>query len=173
MDAAARLTSRAMTLAERVDLKNRLARFQIDDATCHNLRQLKLLKGDGLEPIVSKFYTYLHEFPETHAMLKGHDEDRLRRSQKVHWTRMLNCEFDRRYVHSCLLVGLAHYNAKIPPQSYIASYSFLQAEMFREIIRAHKPAELAALSVSLGKVIMLDMSISLNAYILDAMALKI
>ncbi|MBP7649633.1 MAG: hypothetical protein KA085_19360 [Phenylobacterium sp.] len=172
MDGADRMTDRAMRLAERVDLEGRLARFQIDGSTQTNLRQLKVLKGGGLETIVAHFYEYLHRFPETQTLLKGHDEDRLRHRQKEHWTHLFNCEFDRRYVHSCLLVGLAHYHARVSPHTYIAAYSFFQSELLRAAIKLHTPAEVEALAISIGKVIMLDMSIALNAYILDAVSMK-
>lgn len=173
MDRARRLADRATRLAERVDLRNRLARFQIDEATKANLRQLKVLHGDGLDAVVVKFYQYLHSFPETTALLSGYDEARLRRSQKAHWMRLLHCEFDQRYVQSCLTIGLVHYDVKVPPQTYIAAYSYFQAELLRAIRKSQTPLEFEASSISLGKVIMLDMSIALNAYILDAMALKL
>ncbi|MDO8379355.1 protoglobin domain-containing protein [Phenylobacterium sp.] len=172
MDDAARMTDRAMKLAERVDIDGRLARFQIDGSTQTNLRQFKLLRSGGLDPVISRFYEYVHRFPETQAMLKGHDEDRLRQRQKEHWRRLLSCEFDRSYVHSCLLVGLAHYHARVSPHTYMAAYSFFQAELLRSAMKLHTPAEMEALSISIGKVIMLDMSIALNAYILDAVSMK-
>lgn len=173
MDSASRMTDKAMKLAGRVDLKARLARFQIDGSTRNNLRQLKLLHEDGLDPIVAKFYDYLHRFPETHDLLKGHDEERLRMRQKAHWLRLFRCEFDHAYVHGCLVVGLQHFNARVPPQTYIAAYNFFQAELFRTMTAQHTPVEFEALAISVGKVIMLDMSISLNAYMLDAMALRV
>lgn len=173
MDGVARMTERAMKLAERVNLKSRLAHFQIDGSTQTNLRHLKLLQADGLDPIIARFYDYLRQFPETREMLEGHDEERLRRSQKAHWMRLFRCDFDREYVRSCLMVGLTHYHARIPPQTYISAYSFFQAEMLRSVIKSHSHSEFEALSISIGKLIMMDMSIALNAYILDAMALKL
>lgn len=173
VDAVTRMTDRAIKLAERVNLKNRLAQFQIDGSTQTNLRQLKVLQGDGLDPIIARFYEYLRGFPDAQEILKGHDLERLRLSQKAHWMRLFRCEFDRHYVRSCLMIGLAHYHARIPPQLYIASYSFFQAELLRSVMKAHSHTEFEALSISIGKVIMMDMSVALNAYILDAMALKV
>lgn len=172
MDGAARMTDRAMKLAQRVDLESRLSRFQIDGSTRTNLGQLKVMRNGGLETIIAHFYEYLRRFPETQALLKGHDEDRLRHRQKEHWTHLFSCDFDQRYVHSCLMVGLAHYQARVAPHTYIAAYSFFQSELLRAAIKLHTPAEVEALSISIGKVIMLDMSIALNAYILDAVSMK-
>lgn len=172
VDSASRMMDRAIKLAGRVDLKARLARFQIDGSTKSNLGQLKLPTTDGLDSIVARFYEYLHHFPETHELLKGHDEERLRVRQKAHWMQLLRCDFDQNYVHSCLVVGLQHFHARVPPQTYIAAYSYFQSELLRKIMSMHTPMEFEALSISVGKVIMLDMSISLNAYMLDAMAMK-
>ena len=172
MDQATRMAERAMKLSRKIDLDARLARFQIDRTTQANLRQSNLGQSAALDGIVAKFYDYLHRFPENNAILDKTNEEKLKLSQKRHWSRLLNCDLDSQYVHNTLLIGMAHFNAKVPPQSYISSYSFFQAELFRTIIRSYSHMEFEALSISTSKVIMLDMSIALNAYLLDAMAIK-
>jgi hypothetical protein len=172
VDGAAQLLGRASSLAERVDLGARLARFQIDGTTRTNLSRLHLLQTDKMDIILAQFYRYLHQFPESDSLLKGHDEGRLRLRQKAHWQRVFRCEFDRAYVRNCLMIGLAHFHAKIPPQTYMAAYSFFHSELLRAVIDSHSSEESTILAISIGKVVMLDMSIALNAYLLDALALR-
>lgn len=172
MDHAGRLAERAVALAKRIDLDARLARFQIDEVTRANLRQSGLGQSGALEGILIRFYEYLHRFPETAHILEKTREEQLRRNQMVHWSALLSGEIDQVYVTRSLLIGMAHFNAKVSTQSYIAAYSFFQTELLRAIMRTFNHAEFEALSISIGKVIMLDMSIALNAYVLDAMAVR-
>jgi hemoglobin-like flavoprotein len=171
VDQATKLTQRAAYLARRVDLQARFARFQIDSTTKANLHQLIPLLTKEIDQIIVRFYNYLEQFSETRDILKGHDIARLRLSQRRHWLRLFSCELDNDYVHSALLIGLAHYHRQVAPQTYLAAYSFFQSELLRTIISRHNSLEAAALSISINKLIMLDVSITLNAYLIDAFAI--
>jgi Protoglobin len=168
VDHATQLTKRAADLARRVDLNARFARFQIDGTTKDNLREAMPFLTKELDGIISRFYAYLEQFSDTHEILKGHDIARLRESQKRHWLRLFSCELDNDYVHGALLIGLAHYHRQVAPQTYIAAYSFFQGELLKAIIGGHNPADAAALSSAIVKLVMLDVSITLNAYLIDA-----
>jgi hypothetical protein len=165
-----RVLERAASMAQRVDLRARLARFQIDGSTKENLSRLQALQSDRLDLILVRLYRFLHQFPDLHDLLKGHDEQRLRLRQKAHWEQVLRCDFDRDYVRSCLMIGLTHFHAKIPPHSYMAAYGFFQGELLRAVAETHSLADSQKLAISIGKVLMLDMSLTLNAYFLDALA---
>jgi len=168
VDHAIQKTQRAADLVGRVDLNARFARFQIDGTTKDNLRKAMPFLTKELDRIISRFYSYLEQFPDTHEILKGHDTVRLRESQKRHWLRLFSCELDNDYVHSALLIGLAHYHSQVAPQTYIAANSFIQCELLRAVIGHYNSLDAAALSGSINKLVMLDVSITLNAYLIDA-----
>ena len=170
VDEATRQTQRAMDLARRVNLETRLTRFEIDEATLTNLRLFTPTVLSHIDRVVIRFYEYLDRFAEARDILRGHDIDRLRQQQKRHWLRLLAGDFAGDYVSSTLMIGLAHFHARVPPHVYIASYSFFMGELLRIASESSIGYEFKAISLSVNKVIMLDMSIVLNAYMLDSFA---
>jgi hypothetical protein len=168
MDEITLRTQRAMDLARRLNLQARLSRFEIDDTTIHNLRLFSPVLQSHLERIVIHFYEYLDRFPEARAILKDHDIERLREKQKRHWLQLLSGDFGGSYINGTLMVGLAHFTARVPPHIYIASYSFFLNELHRLCESARPGHDFHAINASISKVIMFDMSISLNAYMLDS-----
>lgn len=172
MDEATRLTQKAMQLSKRVEISARLARFEIDGTTRNNLAAVMPTLVAGIDRIIVRFYEYLDHFPETRLLLAGHDIGRLRQRQKHHWLRLFSCDFTEDYVHSSLLIGFAHFHARVPPHIYIAAYSFFLTDLLRVVGNTHKGLDLAAATTSISKVVMLDMSIALNAFLLDALSGK-
>jgi len=173
MDKFAQMTRQAMTLAKKVDLEARLARFEINDTTRENMLFISPMLVEHMDRAISAFYVYLNKFPETRAMLKDRDMDILKSRQKFHWERVLRCEFDLDYVFRCMMVGIVHLRAKVSPQTYMAGYSFFSTELLTVISKSHQGMNFDAAASAVNKLIMFDMSVVLDAYWLNAVMRKI
>jgi hypothetical protein len=169
VDDITRQTQRAMDLARRINMAERLARFDIDESTRKNLQLFLPTVHNHIDRVIIRFYEYLGRFPETRNILNGHNINRLREHQKLHWIQLLSADFGGGYVNGTLLIGLSHFNARVPPHVYIASYSFFMSEMLKLAATSTQGYSFQAISASINKVVMMDMSIVLNAYLLDSL----
>lgn len=157
-----------MALAKRIDLDARLARFEIDETTKANLRLFAPILLGSIDRIVANFYAYLDRFPETRGLLKGHNVPILREKQKRHWLGLLSGEFGGDYINRSLNIGLAHFNARVPPHVYIAAYNFFINELMKIHGGSNQGFDSRSIGISVNKAVMFDMSIVLNAYMLDS-----
>lgn len=166
------LKRRSELLASRVNIADRLNRFDFDETTRRNLEMFQRDLGDRLDKLIYEFYEYAERFPDTRKILSGRDVALLKSRQREHWLRLLSGNIDFTYVTSATLVGLVHYDVKLPPHVYISSYNFFMSELIRVAGEVRSGYELQAIAISIGKAIMLDMSLVLNAYFLDSLSAK-
>ena len=150
-------------------MEERLARFEIDHNTKANLVLFRPVLDAHIERTVIHFYNYLDQFPETRSLLKGRNIELMREKQKLHWKALLSGDFGAGYLHNTVMIGLVHFDCRLPPHLYMAAYSFFMSEMLR-IGSAELGYGFQAIAISINKVIMMDMSIVLNAYFLSALA---
>ena len=169
MNWATRWGPEVQVLAAKIDLNQRLLRFGITPVTRDNLRHVLPILSQHLVGITSRFYDFMRRFPEAQRVFDRHDTDRLRKRQQEHWYGLLACEFDQAYLLNALGVGHAHYHAKVPPSLYMAGYNFVVTDLLRLVAVEFKGGDIAAASASISRVVMLDMSLALTAFMLDSL----
>ncbi|MBP7670316.1 MAG: hypothetical protein KA106_03540 [Ferrovibrio sp.] len=161
--------SEVKLLADRIDLGKRLVRFGITATTRQNLRLVQPILSQHLVGITGRFYDFIHRFPEAQSILMPHDSTRLRQSLHRHWLVVFDCQFDRDYLVEALGVGHAHYRAKVPPTLYMAGYNFFLGDLLRLAALEFKGGDMAAATASISRVINLDMSLALTAFLVDTL----
>ncbi len=156
-------------LAAKIDLDQRLLRFGITPVTRDNLRQVLPIMSGHITGITSRFYDFMRRFPEARRVLERHDSERLRKRQHDHWLMLFSCSFDQTYLLNALAVGHAHFHAKVPPALYMAGYNFVATDLLRLVATEYKGGEMAAATASITRVVNLDMSLALSAFMLDSL----
>jgi len=151
-------------IAATIDIEPLLARFQVDGLTKANLAKFVPILTKDIDKYATRFYEFIRYFPELRAILADHDIAKLRLAQTSYWARLFKCQFDLAYVRSSVLIGVVHRRIGLPPSLYLAGYSFFQNELYRTVGTALKPLDFVALSISINKVIALDVAIALHAF---------
>lgn len=169
MDSVPRWGQDILGLADKIDLEQRLQRFGITPMRRDNLRLVQPVLNQHLFGIAARFYDYIHRFAEARRILAQHDTDALRRKQGDHWEAVFACRFDRDYLVNALGVGHAHFRAKVPPHLYMAGYNFFMSDLLRLVAVEYKGSDMAAATSSISRVVMLDMSLALNAFMIDSL----
>jgi len=82
---------------------------------------------------------------------------------------VVTARLDNSYLMDSLAIGFAHFRARIPPHLYMAGYNFFMSDLLRLVSTEFRGTEMAAATTAITKVCMLDMSIALNAYMLNIM----
>lgn len=164
LDSKLYLAQKAANITTTIDLDALLARFQIDGITKENLAKFMPLLMKDMDKHATRFYDYIRHFTELQSFLANHDIEKLRRAQTSYWTQLFRCQFNLAYVHSAVLIGLTHRKIGLPAYLYLAGYNFFQNELYRTVSATLKPLEFVALSISINKVIAVDIAIALHAY---------
>jgi hypothetical protein len=164
-----RRSQRVLNLAAKIDLEERLIRFGISGDTRENLRLFKPTLLANIGNVTNRFYDNLNNFLETSTLLNKRNISMLKAKQMRYWIRLLSSHRGKDYVEESIMVGIVHYNARIPPHIYIASYSFFLSELFRVSGKANPGYDFQAIAISVSKMIMFDMSLVLNAYWMESL----
>jgi signal transduction histidine kinase len=121
--------------------------------------------ADGM---VHVFYDHMLAFPQTAEFLQDPElVKRLKAAQRKHFVQLCTGPYDAAYFESRLRVGLAHARIHLPPHLYLGGY-LVQISYVREQFadKFHDdPAMADACTASIGKIIMLDISLATDAYI--------
>ncbi len=132
------------------------------------LAELREFGRKHVDSFVEDFYRHLLRFEGTRKFLDGEERiARLKRTQRAYFLRMLRGNFDQEYFESRLAVGDAHQRIDMPPEWYIGAFA-LYLRLFIDRLFAEfgdDPPHLAALLKAVTKVIFLDMSLAIDAYI--------
>jgi signal transduction histidine kinase len=149
--------------------KRRMAFLELGPEDEARLSEIQEFARAHVDEIVESFYAHLWKFEETRLIL-GDDAQvaRLKGLQRSYFLRMLEGRFDADYFESRLRVGDAHQRINLEPRWYLGTFH-LYLRLLIEKLRDHYArdmAHFAALITSLSKVIFLDMSLAIDAYIL-------
>lgn len=121
-----------------------------------------------VDEIVEDFYRHLTRFEETRQFLGSPERiARLKQTQRQYFLRMLEGRFDPQYFESRLHVGDAHQRIDMPPEWYLGAFA-LYLRLLIQRLRAHyqhDPDRLCEIIQTLTKVIFLDASLAIDAYI--------
>ena len=148
--------------------RRRLEFFELgsEDEAC--LDELRAFVRAHVDEIVEVFYAHLASFEETRALL-GDDAQvaRLKKLQRAYFLRFAEGSLDADYFESRLRVGAVHARIDLKPHWYLGTYGLylrLLIDRLGEHYRAD-PDRLRALVGALSKVIFLDVSLGIDAYI--------
>lgn len=169
MDELENQTNELRLMAERISLEARKLRFEITPLTTDNLKLVYPVFTQHNAGIVHRFYAFIMRFPEAARLLQGKNLDGLKFRQQRHWETVVTARFDGSYLVDSLTIGFAHFRARIPPHLYMAGYNFFIGDLLRLVSTEFRGTEMAAATTAITKVCMLDMSIALNAYMLNIM----
>ncbi|MFQ5789584.1 MAG: protoglobin domain-containing protein [Acidobacteriota bacterium] len=136
------------------------------------LREAHALIHPHVDTIVERFYSYLLSHRHTRALLTATPGllERLKKTQTRYFLELTSGRYDLAYFENRLGVGLAHERIGLSPEWYLGAYNkylhivndVLSLAMGRDYERFFNTW------VSLSKVIFLDMSLAIAAYIFSS-----
>jgi signal transduction histidine kinase len=153
-----------------LDVDERATRLSFLGLGAVEIDRLRALRGfveEIADDLVDRFYEQLDRYEQTRSLLQDPDlVVRLKAAQRAHLISLTSGEFDAAYIESRLRVGMAHARIGLEPQWYIGAY-MTQLDILYEGLfeRCEDRAELAASISVLTKVVMLDIELSIDAYI--------
>ncbi|TAJ28695.1 MAG: PAS domain S-box protein, partial [Nitrospirae bacterium] len=132
------------------------------------LKSLQPLMAQHVDELVGAFYRHLLQFEETRALLT--DElitTRLKDAQKRYLLSLVTGPYDRPYMEGRLRIGEVHERIGLTPQWYLGAYA-LYLNLLHPLIFKYfrdKPDQCQFLRITLTKVVFLDISLVIEAYI--------
>lgn len=130
------------------------------------MKRVRPIFHSSLDDIIRGFYYHILSFPEGRKILSDPDViARLPERQKSHWITLFSCKFDDIYAKNAINIGKVHFKNKVSPYVYISGYNYFQCELIKAVsAECRGDADLAAMLMSIAKVISLDMDLALSAY---------
>ncbi len=157
-------------LEEPIDLTARLAFLSLGDQDRVHLAAISRRMSRDSDAFVEQFYAHLFRFEETAQFLRDPQlVASLKQRQKAHLESMLAAHWDEAYLARHLRVGDAHAQVGINPHMFLGAYNQYLQFCFRRL--AAPNAEMQAFAeqmLSLLKVVLLDIGLSLDAYFQQA-----
>lgn len=150
--------------------ERRLAFLGIDKRDHERLAELVPVVESVAEGVIERFYEYILGFREATASLGDTDLVRLKRAQRDHLVSLVSGPYDAAYFESRVRVGLAHARISLAPQWYLGGYGVQIRYLMRELFARYggEPDRLIGWIGSLLKVILLDIELTMEAYISGA-----
>ncbi len=148
-------------------LERRLAFLELADDDARRVRSLAPRLAAGLDRFVEDFYRHLFAFEETARLLDAPGRvGRLKELQKSHFESLLLDSWDEAYVERRHRVGQAHADAGVEPQFFLGAYYQYLQYCLRSLSAAVAggPEGESETFLSLVKVVMLDIGLTLDAY---------
>ncbi len=153
------------------EVRKRKDYLEITEEDEKNLRDAHEHLQDYTQAIVDRFYEYLLSHPHTSAILsKPGLIERLKGLQRSYFSELTAGDYDIRYFENRLKVGRTHDRVGLAPEWYLGAYNkYLQiaSDVLSRAFKDDHERYLRAIA-SLTKIIYLDMSLALDAYILSA-----
>ena len=162
-----------LVLTER-ELQKRKRYLEITPEDEERLRAVHEYLVPHLDEMVDRFYDYLLAHQETRRILTA-TPDRLenfRGIQRQYFLDLTSGRYDLAYLEDRLRVGLAHQRIGVSPEWYLGAFNQYReiAAHVLELAIGSDPAHRYRTLSSLNKVISLDMSLAIDAYIYSAQA---
>ncbi|MEE9218424.1 MAG: protoglobin domain-containing protein [Acidobacteriota bacterium] len=153
------------------EVRRRRAFFEVDTEDERRLRAAERRLSGRLDEIIDRFYEFLLSQPHTRELLATPGlVQRLKGIQRRYFLELMSGCYDRAYFENRLRVGLAHCRFGLSPQWYIGTYRKFAQIVTRMLEESFGPEREEFLRTvrSLHKLISLDMSLAIDAYILLA-----
>jgi signal transduction histidine kinase len=148
-------------------LATRRAFLQITEEDCERVRALGQAFRSFGDEFVEQFYAHLFSFPSTSAFLQDPElVARLRGLQKQYFQNLLEANLGADYVASRRRIGQAHAEVGLEPQWFLGAFNQYIQHCFSYFaaIPGQELGHYAAGTLSLMKLILLDIGLSLDAY---------
>lgn len=156
---------------DEVNLDRRLAFLELSDDDRKRLAEIAPALRRMAPEFVETFYAHLLRFPETAAFLQDeHLVERLKTMQRDHLESMLDAGWDDAYVARRGRVGDAHAQVGIRPHIFLGAYYQYLQFCCRALAPDKDPTQRQFVErmLSLLKVVLLDVGLTLDAYFLQA-----
>jgi signal transduction histidine kinase len=154
------------------DLQRRLAFMDLNSDDSQRVRRLLPLFQESREEFVEAFYRHLFSFEETAKFLQQPElVARLKEAQCQHFETMLGASWDQEYLDRRLRIGDRHAEVGIEPQWFLgAYYQYVQFSIryFSKLATTLTPQDATEHLLSLLKVVLFDIGVSLDAYFMHA-----
>lgn len=153
--------------------------MKLDVASCERIARLKPVIDRETPLGLDLFYAQVQSTPETARFFSSPDHmQRAKSAQAAHWLAISAGEFDARFAANVQRIGLTHARIGLDPRWYIGGYALLLEHLIKAILREMWPKGLirrnkdaaaaddaAATVAALVKAAMLDMDLSMSAYL--------
>jgi len=152
-----------------LDRAGRLAFLQIDDETCHILREFREVLAPHMDALLDDFYRHVRANPAVAALFASPERmEHARAMQKKHWLHSVFAgNFDDRYFLNVTEIGKIHQRVGLEPRWYTAGYCFVLNKVFELAAHAYRkrPEKLAQVLAAVNKAAYLDMDLATSVYI--------
>jgi signal transduction histidine kinase len=154
------------------ELHKRKRYLEITSEDEQRLRAVHEYVVPHLDEMVDRFYDYLLAHEETSRLLMASSGrlEKLREIQKQYFLDLTCGRYDVAYLEDRVKVGLAHQRIGLSPEWYLGAfnkYREIAADVL-ELALGRDPAHCRRVLHSLNKVISLDMSLAIDAYVYSA-----
>ena len=140
---------------------------EIDAATMEQAVRLWEIVAPLLPTAIDAFYRRLRASAIGGVVTDGNVE-RLKQSQKAHWSQLFTGNFDDAYAASVRRVGIRHRDLHVDPMWFVAAYTALKIEFVNIVLNSDISAvEKGRLIRTLDKFVAIDMGLALSAYVAD------
>ncbi len=149
------------------EVQRRLSYVGLTDEDRKLLRELSdRLSKKEIANIFKEFYDHLLSFDETREILKKDKGliDRLQRKQTEYFKQLLEGNHNMDYVYQRLGTGLAHEREGVEPKYYTGAFAKWIDVVSRLIREKVEPDKLLPTILSLVKVVIFDITLSLNLF---------
>jgi methyl-accepting chemotaxis protein len=155
------------------EIRARRALLEIDDDDEAVLRGLDESSRNRLPAIVERIVEHLAAFPDAEGLADPDRAGALKQAQLAYFGQLTAGSYDREFALSRLAADRAGTtSARLGPQFYLAAYSQFVRSLLRELLSKEidDPARLASAVDALVKVVFLDFSYALDAYVASSKA---
>ncbi|MCE9583832.1 MAG: hypothetical protein K8T20_15220 [Planctomycetes bacterium] len=155
------------------EILRRKAYLQITAEDEALLREVHPLLATKSAAITEQFYEFLLAHPSTRRMLEAPGLlPRLKKLQAQYFERLTSGEYGRAYFEDRVRVGDTHNRVGLPPELYLGAYNRYLAIVTDVLRQGFPPGDDRYFNTvkSITKLVMLDMSLAIDAYIESAHA---
>jgi len=162
-----RVSLREKRRIDAAEMKTRKAWLEIGPEDEQHLRDLQEMTRADTDGVVDALYRHFLSFDEPKRIL-GDDERvrRLKQTQKEYFIESTNGRYDADYFERRLIIGEVHDRVGLEPKWYLGAFCYYIRAILPNIFRAYPDPDAAlAASLSVLKVVFLDMTLAIEMYI--------
>lgn len=142
--------------------------FTPDDETV--LSESADIAAKYAQRVIEEFYKHVTSNHATGSFFADRQSlERAKAAQTRYFFELTSGKYDVNYVESRLQVGVMHNAIKMPPKWYIGGYSYYLSHVFNELQAAlpDNPQKVCQTYQAFVKLIMLDISLSMEAFVIE------
>jgi methyl-accepting chemotaxis protein len=152
-----------------MDLSNRLAAMNIDEATRSDLRELRPLVAEHIDAAIAAAYDQILQFPEVKRVYGNISLDEAKRAQRQHW---LDDIFAGTFTEAQLSHSIAMMEARQRSalRWYFVFWTIIFNHLVEAVVRTYRkrPERLAKLLTAMSRSILFDIEVFTAVYVYAA-----